>query len=68
MSGLDFDVIRSAALAQAELLLQDWFPAGKRVGHEYVVGSLAGEPGRSLSVSLRTGKWADFGGAPAATI
>ncbi|MBF0562649.1 MAG: hypothetical protein HQL37_11640 [Alphaproteobacteria bacterium] len=41
-------------------LLARWFPAGKREGHEFCVGSLQGEPGRSLKINLRTGVWADF--------
>lgn len=39
------------------------FPHGRREGHEFRVGSLAGEPGRSLAIHLagdRAGVWADF--------
>lgn len=36
------------------------FPNGKRKGSEWVLGSLNGEPGSSLSINLKTGLWADF--------
>ncbi len=38
-------------------------PNGKRVGHEWRVGSLNGEPGKSLGIHLngnKAGVWADF--------
>jgi twinkle protein len=38
-------------------------PAGKRQGHEWCAGSIAGEPGNSLKVCLNQGKagvWQDF--------
>lgn len=46
-----------------ESLVLELLPAGKREGAEWRVGSLAGEPGRSLGVHLhgaRAGVWADF--------
>lgn len=57
---VDFDRINDAARGCLESLLHAWFPAGKREGPEWKVGSLQGEPGRSLSISLRTGVWKDF--------
>lgn len=48
-----------------ESLAPELFPAGKRHGAEWRVGSLAGEPGQSLGVHLRgnkAGVWADFQG------
>lgn len=57
---IDFDGINAAALASLESLLHEWLPQGHREGHEFKVGSLAGEPGRSLSVNTRTGVWKDF--------
>lgn len=39
------------------------FPAGVRDGHEWRIGSLAGEPGKSLGIHLvgqRAGVWSDF--------
>ncbi len=38
----------------------EWFPAGKKRGHEFVVGDLNGSPGDSLSINLNTGVWRDF--------
>jgi putative DNA primase/helicase len=57
---IDFDPIAAAALDKAESLLRDWFPAGRRQGREFVVGNLGGDPGKSLSINLNTGKWSDF--------
>jgi len=48
-----------------EPLARELLPAGQREGHEWRVGSVAGEKGRSLSVHLsgaRAGVWADFAG------
>lgn len=57
---IDFPAINAAALSCLESLLREWFPAGRREGHEFKVGSLSGDPGRSLSVNLTTGVWKDF--------
>ena len=48
---------------QAPSLAAELLPNGKREGAEWRVGSLRGEPGRSLSVHLfgsRAGVWSDF--------
>jgi hypothetical protein len=48
---------------QAPSLVAELLPNGRREGAEWRVGSLAGEPGRSLAVRLfgsRAGVWADF--------
>lgn len=57
---IDFDGINRAALAALPGLLTRWFPAGRRNGQEFVMGSLAGERGRSCSTNLHTGKGGDF--------
>jgi putative DNA primase/helicase len=57
---IDFDGINAAALQSLESLVHEWFPNGHREGHEFKIGSLSGEPGRSLSVNLRSGAWKDF--------
>ena len=57
---IDFDGINAAALSQFPELVADWWPKGIRKGNEWILGSLQGEPGRSLSINLRSGKWADF--------
>lgn len=60
---LDFQQINDHALPILESLCREWFPAGTREGHEFKIGSLSGEPGRSLSINLRTGAWKDFAGS-----
>jgi putative DNA primase/helicase len=57
---IDFAAINAAALSSLESLLYEWFPHGHREGHEFKIGSLSGEPGRSLSINTRTGVWKDF--------
>jgi putative DNA primase/helicase len=57
---IDFPALNAAALACYESLVREWFPAGRREGHEFKIGSLSGDPGRSLSVNLVTGVWKDF--------
>ena len=61
---MDFAEMNNELLSNAEAVLHEWLPAGVRRGHEWIVGSLAGEPGESLSINMRTGVWADFA-APA---
>ena len=43
-----------------ETLCRRWLPGGRRIGDEWVCGSLRGEAGSSCKVNLRTGLWADF--------
>jgi len=57
---LDFRGLADRLLADAENLLGQWLPNGRRQGIEYKAGSVGGEAGGSLSVNLRTGRWADF--------
>jgi hypothetical protein len=48
---------------QIDRLAPELFPAGRRDGNEWRVGSLHGEPGQSLAIHLRgqkAGVWADF--------
>lgn len=48
-----------------EALCRELLPGGRVQGREFVAGSLAGEPGGSLSVCIkgdRAGVWADFAG------
>jgi hypothetical protein len=46
---IDFAAINAAALSSLESLLYEWFPHGRIEGHEFKIGGLSGEPGRSLS-------------------
>lgn len=57
---LDFDALARDLLAQADTFVPNLFPNGKRRGNEWCVGSLAGEPGESLKINLKTGVWKDF--------
>ena len=57
---IDFDSINAGLLADYLAVLERWLPNGKRIGSEYCVGSLAGEPGNSLKINWRTGVWTDF--------
>lgn len=57
---MDLPTFAKGLTARATELLPEWFPDGKWVGKEFQIGSVAGEPGRSLSVNSLTGQWADF--------
>ncbi|MDD3757688.1 MAG: VapE family protein [Advenella sp.] len=57
---IDFKEVASYALSMAETLVPQWLPAGRKNGAEWQCGNLQGEPGKSLSVNLNTGIWADF--------
>lgn len=57
---VDFASIASELLGRSESWVEQWFPNGRRDGHEWKVGSLAGEAGKSLSINLRSGVWKDF--------
>lgn len=60
---LDFAAINQAALARWPEVVARLLPAGRAWGDEWCVGSLRGEPGRSLKVRLRgqrVGAWCDF--------
>lgn len=59
-SPVDFAAVARLALSQSLDLLTRWFPAGKKVQREYVIGNLAGDAGDSLSINTQTGRWADF--------
>lgn len=59
-SAPDFARIAAAALARADELVPQWLARGRRVGREWLCGSLSGEAGDSCRVNLATGAWADF--------
>jgi AAA domain/Domain of unknown function (DUF6371) len=61
-SRVDIKTIAALALSQAESLLRQWYPAGRLKGDEFEVGNLRGDPGKSLKINVRTGKWSDFSG------
>jgi predicted P-loop ATPase len=56
----DFKGLAAACLAQAELLLPQYF-GGRKVGRQWIGESTSkGGPGDSWSISLDTGKWQHF--------
>jgi len=57
---IDWQTTNARALAALESLVMEWLPGEYREGAEWRVGSLTGEPGRSLAINLRTGLWCDF--------
>jgi hypothetical protein len=61
----DIGEIVAGLAAKAGELCATLFPNGAREGHEFRIGNLAGEPGRSMAVHLgggRAGIWCDFAG------
>lgn len=56
----DFHSINEAAIPRLPDLLPELLPGGVIKSREYVCGDLGGNPGRSFSVNLASGKWADF--------
>lgn len=56
----DFSIVKGAALPRLPALLSDWLPGGHVQGREYVCAGLSGGAGRSFSVNLDSGAWADF--------
>ena len=59
---IDFAGLAAALLDRAPVLVPLWLPGGTVRNGEYVCASLSGGEGRSCSVNLRTGQWADFAG------
>lgn len=61
---MDWTDIEARLVERAEDVCRHLFPAGKRDGAEFVVGSLGGEAGQSLKVNLtgKVGLWRDFAG------
>lgn len=57
---IDFAGLNDVLLRQAETLVPDWLPGGKRVVREWVCADLSGGEGGSCSVNLDSGKWGDF--------
>lgn len=58
---IDFSARASFLLSQCPDILFKWFPIGKVNGFEFQIGNLRGDPGKSLSINMKTGVWKDFG-------
>lgn len=59
---IDFRVIATAALAQAESFVKEWLPDGRMAGAEWVALNPTRNdqhPG-SFKINLHTGRWSDF--------
>jgi len=57
---IDFVDLNRALLDRAKTLVPEWLPGGDMAGNEYVCADLSGGKGRSCSVNLTNGRWADF--------
>lgn len=57
---IDFKALARDLRERARDVLPSWLPAGRFRGREFVVGSVQGEAGDSLSVNWTTGAWKDF--------
>ena len=56
----DFSELNQKATPHIESICRELFPAGKKSGREFKIGSLSGESGDSMSINTKTGMWADF--------
>lgn len=54
---LSFKEINASALSAG--LPAQWYPKAKRYGQSLRIGNLAGDPGSSLWIDLRSGAWKD---------
>jgi AAA domain len=59
-----FDELKAALLARAERVCRHLYPAGRKEGPEWCVGSVNGEKGHSFKINLKTGIWKEFDGGP----
>jgi predicted P-loop ATPase len=55
-------LLAQTLLDNADEIVSEWLPDGRRRGQEWVCGDLTGGPGRSCSVNLTTGRWGEFEG------
>lgn len=61
----DISEVSRLLASRAQAVCEKLLPNGRREGHEWRIGSLAGEPGQSLGVHLtgeKAGVWSDFNG------
>lgn len=58
---IDFTAIHAAAVSAR--VWEQWYPTGRRIGAEWCVGDVQGNPGASLKINTRTGKWKDWASA-----
>jgi putative DNA primase/helicase len=56
----DFNELSQKAAPHIESICRELFPAGKKSGKEFKIGSITGDPGSSMSINTQTGMWSDF--------
>src|SRR5207249_7833943 len=57
------DQVKAELAGRSEDFARWLFPSGRKNGNEWLVGSLAGESGKSLSIRIagsKAGVWSDF--------
>lgn len=59
---MSFREINKLLLERGLEFCEEHLPGGEVLGDEYMCADLTGNTGRSCSVNLRTGRWADFAG------
>lgn len=60
---MDARQVKDALASQAESVCAYLFPAGRRNGHDWEIGSIEGEKGKSMKICLsgtKAGVWCDF--------
>ena len=63
MAKINWETVRQVVHDHTEVLCQHFFPAGKKVGLQWVVGDVNGDPGQSLRIELegeKAGLFYDF--------
>jgi hypothetical protein len=55
-----FELVKEALHPRLDSVLPDLLPGGRRIGREYVCGSLQGGPGESCKTNLDSGVGSDF--------
>ena len=61
----DAEVVKGELIRHAEEVARHLFPRGKRIGNNWCVGSIKGEPGQSFKICVageKVGLWGDFDG------
>jgi putative DNA primase/helicase len=53
---IDLDLVKRVIRENIETLCRNFFPKGKKEGSDWRIGSINGEPGRSLSICLQPDK------------
>ena len=56
---MDIRDVAATLAAHAAAVCRHYLPNGHRSGRYWIVGDLAGSPGRSLFVNLSSGRWTD---------